>query len=95
MNRVRKIHHVKLGKRQAWGIAEFDEIFIDTRVKGRKHLEISIHETLHVVFPNMDEDTVLESAKEITRILWTLNYRRVDNDKGQPLQVKKPTHASK
>lgn len=86
MNKVKKIHHKKLGQRNAWGIAEFDEIFIDTRVKGRKHLEIAIHETLHVVFPNMSEDTVKESAKELTRILWKMNYRRVDNDRGQPLQ---------
>lgn len=86
MNRVKKIHHKKLGQRQAWGLAEFDEIWIDPVTKGRKRLEIYIHETLHVIFPNMSEETVVEAAKEICRVLWKVNYRQVDNEKGQPLQ---------
>lgn len=86
MNKVRRIHHKKLGHRKAWGVAEFDEIWIDPATMGRKRLEIYIHETLHVIFPNLSEDEVVESSKELTRILWGQNYRQVDNRKGQPLQ---------
>ena len=82
------LKYTKLGRSKAWGFAHQDLnlIEIDTRLKGRKHLEILTHETLHLLFPELDEDKIVEKSIILTKILWDENYRRVDNDTTQKLQ---------
>jgi hypothetical protein len=48
------------------------KILIDSRLKGRKRLEIIIHELIHVSFPTASEDHVTEAARDITRVVWSL-----------------------
>ena len=83
-----KIVERKLGRNKAWGLAHSDDnvIEIDARLKGRKKLEIVIHEALHLLNGDMEEDEVIRQSKKICLTLWQLHYRQVDNDKGQPLQ---------
>jgi len=51
-----KIIYKKLGREQAHGIAESDgNIYLDPRLKGKKHLEIMIHEILHILNPTDSE----------------------------------------
>lgn len=85
MGRVKKIVHTKLGRQNSWGLADDDTIYIDTRCKGRKHMSIALHETLHVVFPTMSEKEVRMAGNELARVMWKLHYRRVENEKGQSL----------
>lgn len=89
MNRVKHIIHGKYNRQRSWGLADDDTIYIDIRCKGRKHMETALHETLHVIFPKLDEATIILASKELTRIMWKLEYRRIDNDKSQPLQTLK------
>lgn len=89
MRRVRKIVHIKLGRRKAWGEADDDTIYIDPRCKGRKHMEAAMHESMHVLFPNLSEKEIIIASKELTLVLWELQYRRIDNDISQPLQTQK------
>lgn len=52
------------------------KILIDERLKGRALLETTIHECLHACYPQMSEETVTESARDIARVLWNLGYRQ-------------------
>ena len=82
-----KIRYRKLGKEQAYGIAESDgNIYIDERLKGKKHLEILLHEVLHLLNPTEDEKTIIRKSVTLTKILWKEGYRRADHDESEPLQ---------
>jgi hypothetical protein len=83
-----KVVSKKLGREKAWGSALLDEkiIEIDPRLTGRKHLEILIHEALHILNPDWSEKEVIKQSKKLTHLLWKQHYRKVDNQKGLPLQ---------
>ncbi len=82
-----KIVYKKLGREQAHGIAESDGIiYIDPRLKGRKKMEIIIHEIFHLLNPEDSEEQIIEKSVTLTKMLWTLGYRQVDNSKHLPLQ---------
>lgn len=76
-----EIIHRKLGRERAYGLADngANIIEIDSRLKGRHHLEIAIHETLHLLYPEKSETVIARSARRLANVLWRLNYRRVDN----------------
>lgn len=82
-----KIIYKKLGREQAYGVADSDGIiYIDPRLKGRKKMEIYIHEIFHLFNPNDSEEEVVEKSVTLTKILWNLGYRQVDNSKHLPFQ---------
>jgi diadenosine tetraphosphatase ApaH/serine/threonine PP2A family protein phosphatase len=51
------------------------KVLIDSRLKGRTRMETEIHEALHVCFPQMSEEVITTSARDVSRILWFLGYR--------------------
>ena len=74
-----KIIYRKLGKEQAYGIASSDGIIeIDSRLKSKKHLEVLLHELLHILQPKDSEDMVIKKSVTLTKILWQEGYRRID-----------------
>ena len=82
-----KIIYRKLGKEQAYGISSSDGVIeIDERLKGKKMMEILIHEILHLLNPKDDEKTIIRKSVTLTKILWAENYRRMDNTNDEPLQ---------
>ena len=82
-----KIIYKKLGREQAHGIAESDgNIYLDPRLKGKKHLEILIHEVLHILNPNDSELAIIKKSITLTKVLWKEGYRRVDDTNDEPLQ---------
>lgn len=83
-----KVQYKKLGREKAWGSAHLDDntIEIDSRLKGRKLMEILIHEALHILNPTFSETKVVEQSKRLTQLLWSQHFRKVDNEKGPPLQ---------
>lgn len=52
------------------------KVLIDCRLKGRALLETELHEGLHQSVPDLSEDTVTSTARDLARILWALGYRR-------------------
>lgn len=48
-----KVKYSKLGRENIWGVAHCGNnlIELDTRLKGKKHLEILAHESLHILLP--------------------------------------------
>ena len=82
-----KVVYKDLRKFKVWGFATpGGAIEIDRAAKGVKHLEIIIHEALHILAPDLSEDAVKDKAAIITRTLWGEGYRRTDNDTKQKLQ---------
>lgn len=82
-----KIIYKKLGREQAHGIAESDgNIYLDARLKGKKHLEIIIHEILHILNPTDTELAIIKKSITLTKVLWKEGYRRVDDTNDEPLQ---------
>jgi hypothetical protein len=82
-----KVKYAKLGKQKAWGIAHGrDYIEIDERLKGRKHLEILLHECLHIILPQLEEEEVIKHSVILTNTLWRESYRRVEDHENMPLQ---------
>lgn len=80
-----KVEYKKLGRENAWGLAydELRKIVLDPRLFGKKHLNISIHELLHIQNPEWSETKVKQKSKELANFLWGLHYRRVDNREKQ------------
>jgi hypothetical protein len=83
-----KIIYRKLGKEQAYGIASSDGVIeIDSRIKSKKHLEVLIHEILHLLNPQDTEDMIIKKSVTLTKILWKEGYRRIDQSTDhEPLQ---------
>jgi hypothetical protein len=83
-----KVIFKKLGREKAWGSANVDDktIELDPKLKGRKLLEILIHEAMHIMNPEWSETKVINQSKKLTQLLWRQHFRKVDNEKGQPLQ---------
>ena len=78
-NKPPKVVWRKLGREQAWGQATIGEnlIEIDPRLGAKRQLEVLCHEQVHLTFPEMDEKDVDRAGKELARVLWSQNYRRV------------------
>jgi hypothetical protein len=83
-----KIIYKKLGREKLWGEADLNDntIFLDERLKGKKHLEILTHETLHLLLPEAEEDEIIRISATLIKILWKENYRRIETDDTIPLQ---------
>jgi hypothetical protein len=82
-----KVKYKKLGKEKVWGLADSQGIiYLDSRLKGKKHLEILIHETLHLLYPDDSEDEIVEKSIILTNIIWKQRYRRLEEEKKMRLQ---------
>lgn len=83
-----KVKYSKLGRKRLWGQAHFETntIEIDIRTKGLKLIEILLHESHHLLQPNLSEKEVTKVAKAQALLLWKQNIKPIDNDTTQPLQ---------
>lgn len=75
-----KVTHRKLGRYNADGLAwtEGQHIEIDSRLQGKAHLEIMLHEMLHVLNPKWSELKVIHQSRKMAEVLWEQRYRRVE-----------------
>jgi len=71
----------KLGKEKAYGQAFTDKnlIEIDPRQKPKTLLDTEIHEFLHIRFPDWSESKVIKEARILTKYLWKLKYRKIND----------------
>ena len=83
-----KIVYRKLGREQAYGVASSDGVIeLDSRLKSKKHLEVLIHEVLHILNPEDSEYAIIKKSVTLTKILWKEGYRRIDQSTDhEPLQ---------
>ena len=81
-----KFKRLKLGREKIHGLADVYPLLIDSRLKGKKELEIMIHEMLHYLDMSMDEETVVRHSILLTNSLWFEGFRKVDNRNDLPMQ---------
>ena len=81
-----KFKRQKLGRENVHGLAESYPLLVDSRLKGKKELEIMLHEATHYIFPDMDEKKVIRISVLLTNTLWHEGFRKVDNTNDMPLQ---------
>lgn len=87
MGKSIKVKYSKLGRQKAWGMAHSEGcIEIDERLKGSKHLEILLHECLHILYPLDSESDIVRNSVILMRTLWKEGYRRVENHEDMPVQ---------
>jgi len=55
------------------------KVLIDERLRGRARLNTEIHEFLHAANPTQSEEHVTQQGNDLTRILWSLGYRLVED----------------
>ncbi len=56
-------------------------IYIGTHVKDADELETVVHEVLHAAAWHVLDETFVETtAKDLSRLLWKLGYRKVEYD---------------
>ena len=86
MKRI-KIKYSKLGKQKVWGFAHSDGLVeIDERLKGKKKMEIIIHEVMHLLNPEDSEEEVVRKSVILTNTLWHEKYRMIEDHKDIPMQ---------
>lgn len=73
----------RLGQTNGVGDMEID---VEKRLKGKKLLEIIIHESLHELCQTDTEPTVEYNAATLARTLWREGWRRVENHDKEPMQ---------
>jgi len=71
-----KVIYKRLRKVWGWSDHEKNIIELSDQLKGKKHLEILVHEHLHILIIPYDEAHIKEMAKKIANLLWEQNYRR-------------------
>lgn len=81
-----KIKYKKLGREKIWGHADSYPLEIDSRVIGKKKMEIIIHESLHYLLPDKTEEQIEGMAVRLTKTLWHEKFRQVDNFEGIKMQ---------
>lgn len=86
MRKYPRQRRVKVVERKLWrekcvGTADKSEftIEIDPRQKSKAYLDTLIHEMLHLYNPDWSEGKVAEVATEMTRVVWSMNFRRIKN----------------
>jgi hypothetical protein len=65
------------GVRWGWCIYARKLLLVDDRLRGKKELEILLHEYNHALQPDLSEEAILEISKNQTDYLYdVLGYRR-------------------
>jgi hypothetical protein len=68
------------------GLADVYPLQIESKLKGKKELEIYLHEMLHYIYPNASEEVVQRNSIVICNTLWHEGFRKVDNSNCIPMQ---------
>lgn len=72
--------------RKLHGLADVYPLQIEAKLKGKKELEIYIHEMLHYIHPLMEERAVVRYSILLCNTLWFEGFRKVDNSNTIPMQ---------
>lgn len=54
-------------------------ILIHDGLRGRHRMTIIVHELLHALFPTASEEHVEQAGKDISKVLYSLGYREVND----------------
>lgn len=74
-----KVIRRKLGRERNWGSYCDGVIEVDERLKGKPEMIILVHEYLHHIQPELDEDEVIRVSESLAAFMWKQGFRKVDN----------------
>lgn len=81
VKKLPKVVRKKLGRYNAYAQYHSNGLIeIDPKFKGKKELILMIHEYLHSLNPNWEEDEIIEYSESIAAFLWKHEYRKIDNE---------------
>jgi hypothetical protein len=85
---MKRFKVIRKNLNKVWGYAVMDTntIEIDVNARGKKEIEILIHEMVHLLWNNETEKEVERKSILMTNTLWQQKYRRVDDTNKEPLQ---------
>lgn len=86
MRKRRRLKVVYKNLPTVWGYGHVYPLQLCKKLKGKKHLEILLHESLHHLHPEWTEDAVKDEAIILCNTMWGEGYRRVDNSNDIPMQ---------
>ena len=78
--RVIRLTEKKLGRELAVGQVEYGTIphvMVDPRQVSSERLDTVIHEVVHVIFPDMEEDLVIKVSNRLASVVWGDGWRRI------------------
>lgn len=52
------------------------EILVWDRLKGKKLIEIIIHEMMHGAFPQVAESVIKKNSREMANVIWEKGFRQ-------------------
>ena len=82
-----KVKYRKLGQHKAYGMASSEGyIEIDSTLKGKKFVEILLHESLHILWPKESEEEITKKSIILTNTVWHEKLRRIEDQNYLPLQ---------
>lgn len=83
-NRLTVVHKPLLtkGKQKFYGLSFQDDalVEIDPNQHPKDYLDTYIHETLHILFPEWEEEEVFDLATFLAENLWEHGYRRIHQE---------------
>lgn len=71
-----KVIYKRLKNYWGWSDNRTNVIELSDKLKGKKHLEIIIHEHLHLLLIPYDEEHIKEMARKMSNLLWKDGYRK-------------------
>ena len=75
---MRKVRIARKRNHGCWGMAYPKEwrIELDDRLDQKTLIDIAVHETAHLVLPDIDEHAIDRLGRHVADVLWRLGYRK-------------------
>lgn len=92
MSKIKVVYRKKPMKykgKAVWGLAHAakNSIEVDSSLRGKKLIEILLHEVVHLKMPEATEEQVEQLAAAQTQVLWDQVFSKMDNSDPKPLQT--------
>ena len=72
-----KVTYKRLRTNWGWAYIGEGRIEICKTAKNKKHLEIMVHELLHLELPDHEEKAIVRISKMVAQALWDDGYRKL------------------
>lgn len=77
---IKKLGRFRVNNKQVDGLADAETktIYIDSRTNRKYHLELYIHEAMHLLNWDWPEEKIKHQSKVLANGIWKMKYRKVE-----------------
>lgn len=75
-----RFYRCRAKNEQGWCDQDRKQILVDQKARGKRRLEICIHEMLHAADWHKSEEWVQDTGHELANALWRLGYRKTEGE---------------